>query len=442
MTSINTGIPVNSVNAIDLSNVKMFKVSEADPKLYKQMVESQERFLESRHTTRPDVSNHPHTKPYATIEVGGKTVATIYNSGGVSSSNALGAKIHNLLSKSDSNLTGPEGAQERAEKLAEALGGRVVQSSTAITQVEFYANPYPIGEIDYAAMHKDPMYQQLQKTKQARTEFLAQQFAQEGVVESTQKKSDEVEKSSVKKMMLQTSHGDLSINIDHYFKPNHGPVDIDSVPLLLFSDENIDGLSQHAAEKMKGFLKEHNIPSAPEKITYDQEGKMKLPYDYAYAAEFEEAIAGDQSLARELQAISALTSQNVEIQKAMKGEGRSQNYAEIALNFSADGALKITANGASYNGESEKGNSSLFTTQIDGEYREVSSSSDSKASSVKEFLDYMNKSNEERWFESFLSEEGLTKEQYEALPPEEKLKITTKIQDKIREQAEKQVKNA
>jgi hypothetical protein len=32
--------------------------------------------------------------------------------------------------------------------------------------------------IDYDAMRRDPLYEQLQKTKQARTLFLAQQLAQ------------------------------------------------------------------------------------------------------------------------------------------------------------------------------------------------------------------------------------------------------------------------
>lgn len=43
----------------------------------------------------------------------------------------------------------------------------------------------------------------------------------------------------------------------------------------------------------------------------------------------------------------------------------------------------------------------------------------------------MSKTPEERYYEALLAEMGLTKEQLEALPPEERAKIEAAIQEKI-----------
>lgn len=52
---------------------------------------------------------------------------------------------------------------------------------------------------------------------------------------------------------------------------------------------------------------------------------------------------------------------------------------------------------------------------------------------VSEFLEYMEMTPEEKYFDMFLKEEGLTQEEYEALPPEDKAEITEKIQNRIEE---------
>ena len=180
MTSIQTGIYINSphVTALDTSKMKAFHVSEAPEEMYQNFINAEEKFLESQYTEHSDTSNHPLYQPYATVQVNGKTVATLYNGGSVSSSNAIGAKIQKLFTNEGTNLSGPAGAQDRAEKIAELLGGTVEKSSTAMTQAQFRANPHPEDTVNYSAMHEDPMYEQLQKTKQARTLFLAQQFGQ------------------------------------------------------------------------------------------------------------------------------------------------------------------------------------------------------------------------------------------------------------------------
>ena len=59
-----------------------------------------------------------------------------------------------------------------------------------------------------------------------------------------------------------------------------------------------------------------------------------------------------------------------------------------------------------------------------------------RSDAVQEFLDYMNKTPEERLFEKYLKELGLTKEQFEALPPEERMKVEAKIREKVERDVE------
>ena len=73
----------------------------------------------------------------------------------------------------------------------------------------------------------------------------------------------------------------------------------------------------------------------------------------------------------------------------------------------------------------QEGNVSEATQEIEN----ISSYSEAE----QKFLDYMNMTPEERYFELFLSQEGLTKEELEALPPEDREEILARIEDKIEE---------
>lgn len=181
MTSIPPGLSIfnPNVQALDMSKLKAISASEMPEEIYQRFVGAQEKFLEGRHSQAADTSKNPTYKEYATVTVNGRVVAEIDNHGWVKSSNALGGKIHQLLSDETSGLSGPALAQERVEKIAALLGGRVEKSSTAMTQARFNSTPQPQSTVDYQAMREDPAYEQLQKTKQARTLFLAQQMAQE-----------------------------------------------------------------------------------------------------------------------------------------------------------------------------------------------------------------------------------------------------------------------
>jgi len=153
-----------------------------------QRIAANKKYLENQYTRMSDAdySNDPRMKPYATVTVAGQVVATIDNQGVVSTNgNTLGERIKKLLTGLNEKESGPAGAQYRADKIAEMLGGRVVRAETAITQSQYYTlAPFeqPTSTIDYDAMKNDPLYEQLQnmsasfeKIQKQRIEYLAQQ---------------------------------------------------------------------------------------------------------------------------------------------------------------------------------------------------------------------------------------------------------------------------
>lgn len=172
------------------------------------------------------------------------------------------------------------------------------------------------------------------------------------------------------KAVFDTDQGALSLNVDEYFTPpaNAGGAGFSLPPLLLPTQRNIDALAGHISAAMPQFLAQNGIPSAPATITYDGAGQMQLPADYAYAAEFRQALANDPALARELSTVNALTSHMVEMKKSIPFQQEyaaaatqaaadavvakyshlfsgSRHYDAIALQFSASGSLTLTADG-------------------------------------------------------------------------------------------------
>ena len=91
---------------------------------------------------------------YARIQVNGKTVATIYNTGASETSNALARKA-----KQSEDGQGPELAQKRAEELAAASGGTIVKANTALTQAQWQAQ-----QADKAGAIVDPVQQEKQRS--------------------------------------------------------------------------------------------------------------------------------------------------------------------------------------------------------------------------------------------------------------------------------------
>lgn len=157
--------------------------------MFQNYYDSQQRFLEARYSTPADTSNHPAYQDYATVRVNGKVVARIDNNGFVESPNALNPMLQAQLPGAVNGKSGPMLAQARAEKIAAFFGGEVERSSTAMTQTAFDGLPKAGYSVDTAAMRADPLYEQLQRSKQAHTEFVTQQIAQGDEVAGTQSKA-------------------------------------------------------------------------------------------------------------------------------------------------------------------------------------------------------------------------------------------------------------
>jgi hypothetical protein len=167
--------------------------------------------------------------------------------------------------------------------------------------------------------------------------------------------------------VFDTDKGAIALDIDAYFTPPAGGFK-ELPPLLLPSPGNIAALREHISATMPAFLAQHNIPAPPARIEYDTQGKMQLPNDYAYADAFQKALESHPALDRQLHTVAALTSHQVEMAKSLPFQrdyaaasspaeveaviakyshlfSNSRHYATIALNFSDEGALSLSADG-------------------------------------------------------------------------------------------------
>ncbi|GAA0545425.1 ABC-type Fe3+-hydroxamate transport system substrate-binding protein [Rhizomicrobium palustre] len=170
---------------VRLSDFKAKPIAELPEDQYQEAIRGMERGLEAsamseENMIAPDTSylaNHPAMKPYATVQVGGKVVATIDNQGVMSTSDEIYEKLKNLVPNDVNGTNGPDLAKARADKIAQALGGKVVSSLTAITQSQFNANPIDQEklrpQINLEAMKQDPLYAQIQAIKAQRAAFLS-----------------------------------------------------------------------------------------------------------------------------------------------------------------------------------------------------------------------------------------------------------------------------
>ncbi|MGL3605419.1 hypothetical protein ACSV9I_02780 [Rhizobium sp. G187] len=125
--------------------------------------EMEKRALEIEHSHYPDPSTDQRLKPYATVMMAGRTVATIDNQGVVRTENdAVGRRLQNLFENELTNTNGPDLAQARAKQIAKFLGGELVVANTAMDQKSFERLSVISPEIDYEAMRNDPGYQEWQ----------------------------------------------------------------------------------------------------------------------------------------------------------------------------------------------------------------------------------------------------------------------------------------
>jgi len=175
-------------------------------------------------------------------------------------------------------------------------------------------------------------------------------------------------------LILDTNMGRTPLDLERYYstQAHSDPIDILKLPLLLPTESNIEALAKHASSKLKALLGEYNIPLAPQKITYNNEGNMTLPNDYANKEEFTQALQKTPGLDRALHTVNALTNHYLELleRSPFTAEvANAQSLAEvdriiskyshllndnhacknISLNFSANSELNITVDGHSYN---------------------------------------------------------------------------------------------
>lgn len=171
------------------------------------------------------------------------------------------------------------------------------------------------------------------------------------------------------KAEFDTTKGTMELDIEPYFAPPASQgVNLNSVPLLLPNQKNIDALSGYITAHMPAFLADNGIPTAPASITYDTMGKIQLPANYPHAAKFKQALENNPAMERALRTTSALTSHMVEINKSIPFQreyaaatsqaeieaviakyhylfSANRHYGTIALNFTADGILSLSHDG-------------------------------------------------------------------------------------------------
>lgn len=164
-----------------------------------------------------------------------------------------------------------------------------------------------------------------------------------------------------------TDQGAVDIDIEAYFQPPPGGF-TELPPLMMPSSANIQALNDYVAQEMPDFLAANGIPEAPASVSYDRNGELQLPADYPYAEQFKAALDKTPVLARSMQSAVALTSHYVELQKvlpfheeyaaaATSAEAAAvvakyswlfadnRPSAQIALHFSNDGQISLTADG-------------------------------------------------------------------------------------------------
>lgn len=157
--------------------VKAIKIAELPEDQYQSFlegdrwaIEAYEKLLEGRYSSAPELpENDPRTKSYATIVIAGKGIVTIDNQGCIGGNDAAMARLEGLLPDEVNGTNGPALAKARAEAAAAILGGRIIMSSTAISQPQFNALPsLDTLErlIDYDAMKNDPAYQELENMRE------------------------------------------------------------------------------------------------------------------------------------------------------------------------------------------------------------------------------------------------------------------------------------
>jgi hypothetical protein len=241
-------------------------------------------------------------------------------------------------------------------------------------------NPY--YQTTYMTQTRQTAVDEAQGSKQSSPNTNAANIAPPVATSSSSKTSSEINAALLALQEVQTSEqttattemvtskGNIPLNLDEYFAntPQKPVANLMDVPLLMPSAQNIQALSNHVSGRFSQMLSDYDIPEAPAEITYDREGKIHFPDDYAYSEQLTQALEENPGIARELSTINALTSHYVEIQKRMpmieemqKANSQADidsilakyqdlitdngSYSSIALNFNKEGNIVPMADG-------------------------------------------------------------------------------------------------
>lgn len=155
-----SGIPISTLTPLtNLAKESLRRLSPEEEAVFREEFDARLtdfhtrmlKSLERRYSEPVDLANHPSQQLYATIKSpDGRTIATIYNGGATSSSNAIGGQL--------SGMPG-EGAEARAEWIARKFGGRIELAPTAMSDAAFKRVPPVRFELNREALEADPIYQ-------------------------------------------------------------------------------------------------------------------------------------------------------------------------------------------------------------------------------------------------------------------------------------------
>ena len=144
---------------IDVSQLKPLQgakpISVADNPVLRDLMATNWLMTHGANATQPAVSDDAPENTYAQVKVDGKVVATLYNGGSSTMTNAAAAKIGKL--EDPPGLSGPDLAQWRADNYAKLLGGTIETASTAITQSQW--TPRQSNSATYSRDQLDAAFQ-------------------------------------------------------------------------------------------------------------------------------------------------------------------------------------------------------------------------------------------------------------------------------------------
>ncbi|MHB0770999.1 hypothetical protein [Bradyrhizobium sp. 5.13L] len=146
---------------VDVSQVKPLQgaklISVADNPVLRDLMAKNWLRTHDIAATQSVVSDDAPENTYAEVKVDGQVVATVYNGGSSTMTNAAAGKIGKL--EDPPGLSGPDLAQWRADNYARLLGGTVEKAPTAITQSQW--TPRESTSTTYSREQLDAAFQDM-----------------------------------------------------------------------------------------------------------------------------------------------------------------------------------------------------------------------------------------------------------------------------------------